>query len=644
MKAEVGAAIDKASERLLKLQHEDGYWWGELESNSSMEAEYLLMTHFLGAGDSERWRKIVNRLRSKQQPDGGWAIWHGGPGDLSITVEVYFAMKLAGVPADDPAMSRARALVLAKGGVAETRVFTKLWLALFGQWDWKGTPSLPPEILLLPAWSPFNVYEFASWARATIVACTVLLTLRPVCKVSPAAHIDELYAGGRKSGPYTFRKEAPVVSWAGVFGAADAAAKLFEGAPVKPLRRKALMAVEDWLLQHQEADGSWAGIQPPWVYSLMALKTLGYEIAHPVMRKGLAGFEVFGREEPDGWHMDACISPVWDTCLALLALREAGLPQEHPALIKSMAWLQDKQILDKPGDWKIKNPRALPGGWPFEFHNDNYPDIDDTAMVLIALKTMPCDSPRVREAMDRGLGWLVSMQSRNGGWGSFDKDNTRRFVGAIPFCDFGEVLDAPTADVTAHVVQLLGMAGYPADGPPMREGLRYLLAQQEPDGSWWGRWGVNHVYGVGAVLPALRAGGLDMASEPFKRAADWLRAHQNPDGGWGEACESYVDPSQRGKGPSTASQTAWALMGLIAAAEAGSEAAERGVQYLLEAQGPTGSWDEPFFTGTGFPGAFMLNYHLYRLYWPLAALGRYRQAMLGQSGAMTMSSGAKGRT
>ena len=629
------AGIAKAADVLLKLQRQDGYWWAELESNCSIHAEYLLMTHFLGVPDPARWQKIVTYLRSKQLSDGGWPVWHGGPGDLSITVEAYFAMKLAGVPLDDPAMTQARTLILKKGGAGNTRVFTKMWLALFGQWDWRGTPSLPPEIMLLPDRSPFAIYAFASWARATIVACAVLLTLKPTCMVPASARIDELYPDGRAKARHSYRRPAPLLSWRSALAGVETITKTLERVPVKPLRKRALARAEQWIVARQEADGSWGGIQPPWVYSLMALKTLGYSLDHPVMRKGIAGFGTFSREDAVTWRMDPCVSPVWDTCLAVLALQDAGLSPAHAALSAASTWLVDKQVLDKGGDWQVKAPGLLPGGWPFEFHNNTYPDIDDTAMVLIALKTQAATSggkpaARLDAAIERGAAWMAGMQSRNGGWGSFDKDNTRRFVGHIPFCDFGEVLDPPTEDVTAHVVEALARLGYTQAYPTLRRGVEYLKTTQQTDGSWFGRWGVNYVYGLGAVLPALHAAGEAMDQPYIGRAVAWLATHQNEDGGWGEVCESYLDPTLAGKGPSTASQTAWALLALIAAKQSDSDATKRGVQYLLMGQETSGTWQEPTFTGTGFPGAFMLNYHLYRLYWPLMALGRYRQELRGK--------------
>ena len=626
-------AIEASAKNLIGLQSDEGFWWGELEANCSIHAEYLLLTHFMDASDPIRWKKVVNYLKERQQPDGGWPIWYGGPSDLSIAVEAYFAMKLAGVSPQDPAMAKARAFILASGGVVKTRVFTKMWLALFGQWDWKGTPVVPAEIILLPNWFPFNIYEFASWARGTIVACMILLNRRPVCSIPEGAHIDELYVGGRESAEYRYGKPGGTLTWNGFFRTVDRILQIVEKAPVKPLRKRALLKAAEWIVERQEADGSWGGIQPPWVYSLMALKTMGYENDHPVIKKGLDGIEGFGRETENCFRTDPCISPVWDTCLAMLALQDAGVSTDHPALEKAAKWLLKEQIVDQGGDWQVKRPNLKPGGWAFEFANGNYPDTDDSAMVLIALHKMGWnDSEAMRKAMVGGVEWVEGMQSKNGGWGSFDVDNTKRFVTKIPFFDFGEVLDPPTEDVSAHVLELLGRLGHGTERGSVRRGLEYLKRTQEPDGSWWGRWGVNYIYGLGAVLPALKWTGEDMSQPYIRKAVRWLEQYQQEDGGWGEGVESYVDPSLRGQGPSTASQTAWGLLALVAAGEAGSDAARRGVEYLMRSQNDRGTWDEPQFTGTGFPGDFMINYHYYREYWPLMALGQCRSALF-QEGA-----------
>ncbi len=625
-------SISRATEHLLDLQYDAGYWRGEMEANCAIHAEYILFTHFMGVPDPDRWQKVASYLTRMQLEDGSWPIWYGGPGDLSITIECYFSMKLAGIPYEDPALSKARSFILTRGGIPEARVFTKMWLALFGQWEWEGTPVLPVEIMHLPPWFPLNIYEFASWARGTIVACTILLTEKPRCAIPKSAQLDELYPNGRENTDYTFGKRGKPLSWPGFFKAIDRVLRILEGTPLQairePFRNSALKKAEQWILERQESDGSWGGIQPPWVYSLMALRTIGYANDHPVIEKGIKGFEGFARETENTFHTEPCISPVWDSCLALIALQDAGVRLDDPRMVKATEWLLNEQILDRGGDWQIKRPELKPGGWAFEFANNVYPDIDDTAMVMIALQKMGWDNdPRMQHALKRSRDWLQGMQSKNGGWGAFDADNLKHWVGTIPFCDFGEVLDPPTEDVTAHALEILGRMGYKDSTASVKEGLAYLRATQENDGCWWGRWGVNYIYGLGAVLPALKWIDEDMDQPYIRRALDWIVEHQHEDGGWGEGVESYIDPSLRGQGPSTKSQTAWALLGLIAGGQSDTESAKRGVDYLVRTQLRNGSWDEPEFTGTGFPRDFMINYHLYRDYWPLMALGQYRNAV-----------------
>ncbi|MBI1886262.1 MAG: squalene--hopene cyclase [Chloroflexi bacterium] len=633
--AAVDEAIQRSQEYFLRTQHPDGYWWGELESNVTMAAEYLLLTHFLGVGEERRWRKVAGYLRRQQRADGTWAIYYGGPPDINATIESYFALKMAGVPADDPMMAEARRFVVSQGGVPRARIFTKVWLALFGQWDWRGVPVLPPEFMFLPSCSPLNIYEFASWARATVVPMLIILSERPVCPIPEHARIDELYPVPRSEVDYSLPRPQRSLSWRGLFYNLDGLLRRYESVAVSPLRKAAVRTAERWIVAHQEADGSWGGIQPPWVYSLIALKVLGYSLDHPVMKKGLEGFDGFAVEDDKTFNPQACLSPVWDTALAMIGLLDGGLRPDHPALVNAGRWLLREQILTG-GDWQVKVKGVEPGGWAFEFENDLYPDTDDTAEVMIALqRTQVPDEKRKQRALARGLRWLLAMQSKNGGWGSFDKDNTQKLITSIPFCDFGEVIDYPTEDVTAHIVEMLGRLGYRADFPPLRRALAYLRREQEADGAWWGRWGVNYIYGTGAVLPALEAVGEDM-SQPYVRAAvRWLLRRQNEDGGWGESCDSYADPALRGQGPSTASQTAWALLALLSAASPNGdgimEAVTRGVAYLVERQEEDGQWEEPHFTATGFPRDFMIKYHLYRNYWPLMAVGRFRRLLEADS-------------
>ena len=640
----VDEAVAKAVAHLSGLQDEAGWWKGDLETNVTMDAEDLLLRHVLGILEPDDTARAARWIRSQQRADGSWATFGGGPGDLSTTVEAWVALRLAGDPADARHMRAAAGFARSKGGVGATRVFTRIWLSLVGLWSWDDVPTIPPEIVLLPPWVPLNIYDWACWARQTIVPLAVVSSLRPVYPVPFG--IGELDAGPR-------RRTGRPTGWDLAFGVLDKVVKAYARHPVGPLRAHAVRKAERWILDRQEADGSWGGIQPPWVYSLIALRLLGHELDSGAIRAGLDGLDAFtvrvdrvpwaplptGPDDPSGtaaaaaafaepedgpvrW-LEACQSPVWDTALALIALLDAGVPAADPAVRDGTDWLLGEEIRSG-GDWSVRRPRLAPGGWAFEFANDLYPDVDDTAEVVLALRRAAAGHPepaRVHAAADRGAAWAVGMASSDGGWGAFDADNTRELIRKLPFCDFGAVIDPPSADVTAHMVEMLART----PGVPLDRGIDWLLSAQEKDGSWFGRWGVNHVYGTGAAVPALVAAGIPAQGPVIRRAVRWLEEHQNPDGGWGEDIRSYTDPRWIGRGTSTASQTGWALLALVAAG-ALTGAAERGVDFLVRTQRADGSWDEPQFTGTGFPGDFSINYHLYRLVFPLSALGRYAEA------------------
>jgi squalene-hopene/tetraprenyl-beta-curcumene cyclase len=607
-------ALERGTRRLLALQDPRGFWKGDLETNVTMDAEDLLLREFLGIRTEERTAGTADWIRSKQREDGSWSTFHGGPPDLSTSIEAYAALRLAGDPPDAAHMLAAAAFVREAGGIERSRVFTRIWLALFGLWDWEDLPVLPPEMVLLPSWFPLNVYDFACWARQTIVPLTIVSALRPVRPIPFT--LDELRTGARPAPP------SPPFTLAGGFERLDRFLHRYHHRHPRPLRKLAIRRATRWIIERQEADGSWGGIQPPWVYSIMALYLLGYPLDHPVIETGLRGLEGFTVRERDHVWLEACQSPVWDTGLAVIALADAGLSSDHPALTLAGEWLLGEEVRRR-GDWAVRRPRLTPGGWAFEFANDNYPDIDDTAEVVLALRRVDHpDAERRDAALARGIAWVIGMQSSGGGWAAFDADNTSTLPLALPFCDFGAVTDPPSSDVTAHVIEMLAVAGL-GGSPVTRRGLEWLLREQEADGSWYGRWGANHVYGLGAVLPALAAAGIEPGHRAVRRAVRWLVEHQNDDGGWGEDLRSYDDPAWRGRGESTASQTAWALLALIAAGKRDGEPAARAAAYLASTQAGDGSWDEPWFTGTGFPGDFYINYHLYRQVFPVMALGRY---------------------
>jgi squalene-hopene/tetraprenyl-beta-curcumene cyclase len=646
-RSEAQVALQSAREYLLSLQDPAGWWRGELQTNVTMDAEDMLLREFLGVRRAEETERTAAWIRSQQRSDGTWTNFYGGPGELSTTIEAYWALRLAGDAPESEHMRIAAEFIRDAGGIESARVFTHVWLALFGLWSWDEVPALPPEAVLLPKWLPLNVYDFACWARQTIVALSLVKAHRPERPLPFDLH--ELRVARAPSAQERARSAPARSSRSAWLGRLDRLLRAYERRPLKPLRRLALARAERWIVRRQEADGSWGGIQPPWVYSLMALHLSGYSLEHPVIKRGLEGIDGFMVEDNDdssrvgapagaSRRLEACQSPVWDTALAIVALSDAGLPAEHPAMLAGARWLLDEEVTER-GDWAINRPGLPPGGWAFEFANVNYPDVDDTAEVALALLRLaahPELAVPIDGALARALGWVSGMQSHGGGWGAFDADNTRTLVRELPFLDFGEVIDEPSADVTAHTVEMLGVLGL-GETAAARDGVSWLLEHQEDDGSWFGRWGVNHVYGTGAVLPGLIAAGVKPTHPAIRRAVSWLECHQNEDGGWGEDPRSYDDPKWIGRGPSTASQTAWALLALhaadasspaaVAASSANgererSQALTRGIAWLVSNQREDGGWDEPQYTGTGFPSDYYINYHLYRLTFPIMALGR----------------------
>jgi squalene-hopene/tetraprenyl-beta-curcumene cyclase len=638
--SEAKVALDLAREHLLSLQDEAGWWRGELQTNVTMDAEDMLLREFLGIRTAPETERSAAWIRSQQRADGTWTNFHRGPGELSTTIEAYWALRLAGDEADAAHMLAAAEFIRGEGGLEGARVFTHVWLALFGLWSWERVPALPPEVVLLPPSVPLNVYDFACWARQTIVALSIVKAHRPVRPLP--FDLEELHASAPASAQPSGQSRGRTLYGRGAWlGRLDQLLRAYERRPLAPLRRLALAKAERWIVRRQEADGSWGGIQPPWVYSLMALHLAGYPLEHPVIKRGLEGLERFMVEDRDdsrgvgapageSRRLEACQSPVWDTALAMVALSDAGLAEDHPAMVSAAQWLLAEEVTER-GDWSVRSPELEPGGWAFEFANINYPDVDDTVEVVLALARLERNAPLrapIDGAVGRALRWVEGMQSSGGGWGAFDADNTRSLVRELPFLDFGEVIDEPSADVTAHTVEMLGALGLAAT-PAAQRGVRWLLEQQEADGSWFGRWGINHVYGTGAAIPGLIAAGVEPSHMAVRRAVAWLESHQNEDGGWGEDPRSYDDPKWIGRGPSTASQTAWALLALHAAGER-SAALARGIAWLVSSQRADGGWDEPQYTGTGFPSDYYINYHLYRLTFPIMALGRCLATETGQ--------------
>jgi squalene-hopene/tetraprenyl-beta-curcumene cyclase len=604
------AAVSAATDHLLERQDAQGWWAGELETNVTMSVEHVLLLRFLGLSHDDIRDGAITHLLGAQREDGSWGLYHDAPADLSTTVEAYVALRLLGLDAGRPELRRALQVILDQGGVAHARVFTKIWLALFGAYPWDGVPSMPPELVWLPPRVPLNLYDFACWARGTVAPLLIVISRRPV-RPLPFS-LTELVVPGTE-----WRLDR--VEGTGPFAWADHLQKRYDRLRFQPGRGAARRRLVDWISDRQETDGSWGGIQPPWVYSLIALHLEGMPLDHPVIKRGLAGLRRFTLDDGGGWRLQACMSPVWDTALAVLALRRAGVPADADPVRRAVDWMIGEQILGG-GDWQVRCPPGVEGGgWAFEFDNDIYPDVDDTTIVVLALLAAE-PTAAVRAAIERARRWVTAMRSSNGAWAAFDRDNVRTLVYRLPFADFGALLDPPTDDVTAHAVEMFTALGESPESAKLAPAIAHLRASQHPQGSWFGRWGVNHLYGTWCVASALAP--LGVAKAAMGRAMAWTERMQNGDGGWGETCASYRDDSFAGVGTSTASQTAWGMLTLQAGSRGNDTSCLAGARHLIDRQ-VGGTWEEPEHTGTGFPGDFYINYHLYRHVFPLMALASY---------------------
>jgi squalene-hopene/tetraprenyl-beta-curcumene cyclase len=625
----IAAAVDSARKFLFSQQHEDGCWCGELEADTTLESDYILLHTLLGTSTQKRFEKCANYILRHQNEDGGWGIYAGGPSNISASVKAYFGLKLTGYTPDHPALVKARKKILELGGVTEVNTFTKIYLCFLGQYDYDAVPAIPPEIVLFPKWFWFNIYEISSWSRAILVPLSICYAKKPFKKIPDEMSIDELFVGGRDKSRMRLHWDKNLISWRNFFLVLDRMTHWFETVHIRPLRSIALKQAEKWMLERFEMSDGLGGIYPSIVNSVVALRCLGYSLDDPQVIRAMDEFEKLGIEDGDEFRMQPCKSPVWDTAYALFALGEAGIPRSDARMVKSADWILQKQVRHE-GDWKVKNKKGKPGGWYFEFNNEFYPDVDDSAMVCLGLSRVEHPNGRYQvESVQKAIDWIMSMQCRNGGWASFDKDNDRMVFQYVPFADHNAMLDPATVDITGRILEMLATYGYDKNHPAVKKAIQFIRDEQEPDGAWFGRWGVNYIYGTMLVLRGLEAIGVDHHEPYIQSGAEWLRMVQNPDGGWGESCDSYDDPNTKGVGPRTPSQTAWAVMGLLAANDTRSDCVAQGIAYLLKTQNSDGSWNEQFYTGTGFPRVFYLAYHMYREYFPLIALTTYAKAMAG---------------
>jgi squalene-hopene/tetraprenyl-beta-curcumene cyclase len=621
---DLAEAIQRAQENLLRQQHPDGHWCGELIVDSTLCSDYVLFMHWLGEVDEQLQQRCIRHILKRQLPDGGWNIYYGGPAEVNASVKAYFALKLAGHSADLPFMQEARANILRLGGIPRMNTYSKLYLALLGQFPWQYLPSIPVEMILLPKWAPFNIYKMSSWSRAMLIPLGIINHFKPTRELAEAQQLHELYPVGTEYNNFTLPRDRRFFTWRNFFLRCDHALKLVSKLGWRPMRRYALEEAERWMLERiGEGSDGLAAVFPAMLNALIALRALGYPPTHPAYKKALADFEGLIVDDPEDIRIQPCLSPVWDTSINMISLAESGLPADHPSLRKAAEWLVSKEVRLR-GDWTVNNPHVEASGWAFEYNNVYYPDTDDTAMVLMGLRlAKPDNKAELEQLFRRALDWQLSFQCRDGGWAAFDKEVTQRWLEDMPFADHNAILDPTCSDLTARTLELFGYIGFDPQQPCVRRAIQYLIDTQEDDGSWYGRWGVNYIYGTWQVLRGVRAIGEDMNQDWILRGRDWIESCQNDDGGWGESPVTYERPVLKGQGESTASQTAWALMGLIACGDLDRPSIQRGLRYLLNTQNRDGTWTEPQITGTGFPAVFYLKYDFYRQNFPLMAFATY---------------------
>jgi squalene-hopene/tetraprenyl-beta-curcumene cyclase len=628
---ELDGAIERSQRYLLSEQKPEGYWIGELMVDCTLVADTVAYHHWDNSVDEAWQRKAVNHIFSLQMPGGGWPIYPGGPAEVNATVKAYTALKLAGVPLTDPRMLRARQTALSLGGVPRMNTFSKLFLALLGLFPWAYVPTIPCEVILIGKWFYVNFNEMSSWSRSMLVPLSIINHFKPTRKLPNAVSLDELYPLGFHERDLMLPRDPQRFTWRNFFLWLDGVHKFaehFARNGLHPFRKRALKKAEQWMTERQEGTDGLAAIFPGILNSMIAFKALGYPDDHPLIRQCEEHLALHTHETETSVRIEPCLSPVWDTAIVAIALHESGLSSDHPALAKAGEWLVDREVRFR-GDWRYKNPADVePSGWVFEFNNKWNPDVDDTAMVLLALRKIPTKDPAKRDAsFRRGLNWMMTFQCRDGGWASFDKDCTKGILEKVPFADHNAMLDPECADITARILELLGYENFSLDDPQVQKALEFIRDHQEADGSWYGRWGVNYIYGTWQVLRGLRALGLDMRQPWIQKARAWLESVQHEDGGWGERCDTYDDPVFKGQGPSTASQTAWAVMGLCAFDDPSRQSVQTGIEYLIRTQQMDGTWREAEATGTGFPRVFYLKYDMYRNSWPLLALATFRNLL-----------------